>query len=126
MEEALTSLLSGVAGGRRYWGRVPQSVTARPYLLMNRVGGDRDYAMDGPSGYVSSRVQIDVYAETYAAAKTTTRAVATVLSGFSGTVVGVEIKAIFIDTERDLPADDAGKVTKLFRISTDIRIHHDE
>ena len=121
MEEDITALLASVAGGRRYWTRAPQTAT-RPFLVLNRVDGIRDYHFAGASGYVASRVQIDVYGDTYAATKTTARAVITILSGHSGG----DIQAIFVVSERDLPAADAGDVTNLFRTSIDIIVHHGE
>lgn len=121
MEEALTALLASVAGGNRFWVRAPQT-TALPYLVLNRVDGVRNYHMLGPSGYVSSRVQIDCYAKTYTATKTVARAVITLLSGYSGG----DFQGVFIEGERDLPAADAGDVTNLFRTSIDIIVHHGE
>lgn len=121
MEEALTALLASVAGGRRYWTRAPQTA-ARPFVVMNRVDGIRDYHMQGPSGYVASRVQLDAYGDTYTATKAVARSIVSTLSGHSGG----DIQAIFIEGERDLPAADAGDVTNLFRTSIDIIVHHGE
>ncbi|UUP19507.1 tail completion protein gp17 [Nitratireductor thuwali] len=131
MEEALVSLLVSVAGGRRYWGRKPQknpdgSEVERPYAVLKRITGLHDYHLQGASGYVQSRVQIDCYGETYTSSKHTARAVIAILSGFRGTVAGTFIQGIFIDSERDLPAADAGEVTHLFRTSIDVFIHHSE
>jgi len=125
MEEAIVALLSGVAGGRRFWTRAPQNITATDgaYIVLNRVDGGRDYSMAGASGYVASRVQVDVYAETYTAAKTAARAAVAALSAFRGTQSGVAIQGIFIDSERDLPAAD--EVSHLFRTSIDVIVHHD-
>ena len=126
MEEAMTSILSTVAGGRRYWVRAPQSSDTRPYVVLNRVSGNRDYHLKGASRYVQSRVQCDVYDTTYGGAKTTARAVRDAVSGFAGTIGGVQIQRIEVDSERDLPADDAGDITDLFRVSIDLMVHHDE
>lgn len=126
MQEALTTILSSVAGGRRYWVRVPQSLSIRPYIVLNRVSGNRDYHMAGASGYVQSRVQVDVYAETYSSAQTTVRAVRDAVSGLTTTIGGTQIQFITVESERDLPADDAGDITHLFRISLDLMVHHDE
>ncbi|KKX28228.1 DUF3168 domain-containing protein [Rhizobium sp. LC145] len=121
MEEALTALLATVAGGQRYWVRAPQKVL-RPYVLLNRVTGFRDYTNSGASGYVESRVQIDVYADTYTQTKKIARDIIRIMSGYrSGAIRG-----IFLDQERDLPASDAGEVTSLFRTSLDFIIHHTE
>jgi hypothetical protein len=121
VEEEITNALHGVAGGRRFWVRAPQS-TALPYVVMQRISGIRDYVTSGPSGYVQSRVQFDVYASTYGTARTTARALVAALSGHSGGT----IQGIFIDSERDLPASDTGEVSHLFRVSIDAAIHHGE
>lgn len=121
MEEAITALLASVAGGRRYWGRAPQTVS-RPFLVLSRIDGVPNYVMQWASGYVASRVQIDAYADTYTAAKAAARAAIAVLSGYRGG----DILGIFVDSQRDLPAADAGEVNHLFRVSIDIMIHHQE
>lgn len=123
MEEALTSLLASVAGGRRHWTRAPQG-TPFPFVVLNRVSGTPGYVMSGPSGYVASRVQVDVYGETFAATISTARAVQVALSGYRGTVGSTDIQGIFIDGVRDLPAEDAGTVTHLFRTTIDLLVHH--
>ncbi len=120
MEEALTALLAPIAGGRRFWVRGPASAP-RPFVVLNRIDGVPLYQYSGANGYVASRVQIDVYADTYTATKTVARAVNALLSGYSGGA----IQAIFVENEgRDLPAADAGDVTNLFRTSIDIVVHH--
>lgn len=122
MEAALTALLASVAGGRRYWGRKPQTDPARPYVVMSRISGQRSYTYAAPANYVQSRVQIDAYAETYTAARDTAEAIVVALSGYSGGI----IRGIFIDGQRDLSAADAGEVTTLFRVSIDAFVHHKE
>ncbi|MGH6862467.1 MAG: DUF3168 domain-containing protein [Phyllobacterium sp.] len=127
MEEFLTSRLLSSAGvtahvsNNIYWGRAPQGILA-PFVVLQRISGIRDYTMQRASGYVSSRVQVDVYASTYLESKTTARAVIAELSGHRGG----PIQGIFIDSERDLPATDAGEVNHLHRTSVDIFIHHSE
>jgi hypothetical protein len=122
METVLTSLLASVAGGRRYWVRKPQSDPGRPYVVMQRATRLPNYHMKGASGYVFSRVQIDVYGDTFASTKAAADALKAVLSGYSSGI----IQGAFLDGERDLPAADAGEVSTLFRISLDFTIHHGE
>ena len=128
MEEALTSLLASVAGGHRYWVRAPQTVNGAPVpyprVILNRVGGTPDYVMAGPSGYVASRVQVDVYAETFGALIATERAIVTLVSGYKGVTGTTRIQGIFIDAIRNLPAEDAGSVNHLFRTTIDLMVHH--
>lgn len=121
MEELLTTLLAPVAGGRHHWVRAPQK-TPLPYIVLSRIGGRRDYHLQGASGLVASRVQVDCYARSYLECKALARAVALILSGYRGGV----IQGTFLDSERDLPASDSGEVNHLFRVSLDFMIHHQE
>jgi hypothetical protein len=119
MEETLTGLLTSVAGGRRYWVRAPQGAPL-PHIVLNRVSGIRDYHLRGASGLVESRVQVDCYGETYASVRAVARAVVAAVSGHRGG----SIRGVFVDNERDLPAEDAGPVKRLFRVSIDLMIQH--
>jgi hypothetical protein len=121
MEALLTDLLASLAGGNRFWLGAPQGEKP-PYAVMQRITGIRDNHFQGPSGLVESRVQIDCYDKTYDGVAAMGRSIVSLLSGRR---VGI-IQAIFIDSERDLPAADAGEVSKLFRKSVDIIIHHKE
>lgn len=129
MEEAITALLATVAGGRRYWVTAPAqlpdgSPLPTPYVVMYRIDGLVDYTITGPSGYVASRVQVDVYGDSYTSAKETAREVVTAVSGHRDHGSGESIQGIFVDSMRDTPAADAGEVTQLFRVSVDIIVHH--
>lgn len=119
MEAKLTALLAPIAGGKRYWVRVPQG-TAAPYLLLNKVSDIPAYTMSAPIAHAEARVQIDIYATTFTALASLSTAVKNLLSGYRDE----EIQGIFIDSERNLPAADAGDVTNLFRTSIDINIHY--
>lgn len=121
MEELMTDLLASLAGGKRFWLRAPQG-TKPPYAVMQRITGFRDQHFQGPSGLVESRVQIDCYDKTYAGVVAMARSVNALLAGRR---VGI-VQGIVIDSERDLPAADAGEVQHLFRKSVDIIIHHKE
>lgn len=120
MEAAIYALLASVAGGRRYWLRKPQDVDARPYLILQRISGNQPYLYAGADPLQESRIQIDVYADTYTEARDTTNAVIAILSGYRGG----SIQGAFLDSRRDLPAADAGEVNTLFRTSIDFRIQH--
>jgi hypothetical protein len=121
MEQALTDLLAPVASGKRYWGRAPQNV-ARPYIVLTRVGGQPNYHMRGASGFVSSRVQIDCYAEKYSDVTAVATFAKALVSGYAGGI----IQGIFVESERSLPAADAGEVSSVFRTSIDITVLHGE
>ena len=119
MEQELTSLLAAAAP-RRFWGRAPQTAPARPYVVLSRVSGVRDYHSQGPSGYVASRVQIDVYGDTYASVNATANGIVATLSGYRGGT----IQGVFIDSERDLTGIEGGDPNELFRQSIDVIVHH--
>lgn len=121
MEEEITTLLAPVAGGRRYWVRAPQGA-ARPFIVLNRISGVQNYNYQGASGFVSSGLQIDIYADTFTAGIATARSVKALLSGYRGGT----IQGVFIEGERNLPAADAGEVSSLFRTSIDATIIHGE
>jgi hypothetical protein len=121
MKAALTALLASVAGGRRHWDRAPQG-TPLPYAVLRTVSGIRDYHMQGPSGYVQSRVQVDCYGATFSEAEATVGGVRASASGVrSGNLLGV-----FIESERDLSTEDAGAVNRPFCVAVDLIIHHIE
>lgn len=127
MEEALTALLLGdpgvrwLVGDRVHWGRAPQG--AKPdYLVLQVISGRRDYTMQGASGLADARVQFDSYAQEYLVAKRISEAVIALLSGYRGTVSGVQIQGGFVDNDRDMSTET--EVKKLYRRSADIIIWH--
>lgn len=121
MEEELTALMAGIAGGRVHWVRAPQGAP-RPYVVLSLVSSPQLYTMQGQGSLTQTRVQADVYAETYSTARTVSRAIISLLSGYRGG----RFQGVFIDSERDLPAADAGDVSQLFRVSLDLIIHYGE
>lgn len=130
MENALIQLLLGnpavvaALGDRINWGRKPQDVRGYPYVTLQVVTADPSYTTSGNVKLRSHRVQFDVYGETYLSTLQAYRAIRDLLSGFKGVVGDVTFGGIFQDSERDLPAADAGDVTVLFRKSTDFIIWH--
>lgn len=127
VEEAIRSLLSGVTGSLPHWGRGEgASATTGPYLVLNRISATRDYAIDGATGYAEGRFQIDAYGNSYRAAYTAASDVMAILNGYRGTVADTLILGIFINSERDLLAADAGEAQHLFRRSVDVTVHYHE
>lgn len=128
VEEALSSLLSGVASGRRYWGRAENLSAAQgAYLVLNRISAPRNYTLDGPESYIAARFQIDAYAAEYSQARAAADAATATLSGYRGMVLGVRILGIFVDSERDMQANDNQlEAQHLFRRSIDLTIHYHE
>ncbi|MET3662500.1 tail completion protein gp17 [Aquamicrobium ahrensii] len=120
MEQELTALLTSAAP-RRFWGRAPQTpAPARPYITLSRVSGVRRYHNQGADDLVASRVQIDVYGDTYVSAQNTGNAVIAVLSGYHGGT----LQGVFIDSQRDLSGIDGSDPNELFRMSIDVIVRH--
>ena len=119
MEQEVTNLILPIAP-RLFWGRAPQTAPARPYVVLSRISGVPGYHMQGSDGLVSSRIQIDVYADTYIAAHNTGNAIVGVLSGYRGGT----IQGVFIDNQRDLTGIEGGDPNELFRQSIDVIVNH--
>lgn len=128
MEEAFIHLLlsdasvQAVLAQRINWTVGPQSGSAYPRATLQRASSQSDYHSQGSSKYRQVRVQMDIYGETFVSAQLAARAVKRRLSGYRGGI----FQGIFLDSERDLPAADAGDVTRLFRVSSDYIIHYRE
>ncbi len=125
MEEFLTSLLAGVAGGRRYWVRAPAGVE-RPYLVLQRIGAVRPRTIDGRTHVIEGRVQLDVWAESYTSARTTLRAALAAVDRQKGSYGTTTILGVFVEGENDLPGEDAGGASRLWRASADLIVHYRE
>lgn len=122
MEQELTALLAA-ASPQRYWGRAPQTPTpSRPYIVLSRISGVRNYHTQGASGFVSSRVQIDIYGDTYVSVHDTAKAVVAAISGYRGGT----IQGVFIDSQRDMTWLEQGDPNELHRLSLDAIVHHSE
>ena len=130
MEEALTDLLLGhaplqaIVGKRVHWLLQPRGVSGFPYLNLTVVSDPRAYHMAGQSGLRQTRVQVDMWAETYAAAKAASRVITdeAFLSGYAGKKGGINFQKIGIGGERDLTDQTTGEERQLFRISVDLEI----
>ncbi len=108
IEEAITALFlgnSGVAaqlGTRVHWQVLPAGVTGMPYCRLQVIGGAPRYHSTGESGITETLLQADIYAETATAKTEAARAVEVALSAYRDVIAGVDIRAIYIDTMRDL------------------------
>lgn len=126
MEEKLVALLlanagvTALVGSRVYWSRRPQGVSL-PAIILHRVSGTRNYTMQGSSGFVQSRVQVDCWAQSYAAAKQAARAVIAAVSGLRN----ADFQGVFVEGEQDTFEIGAG-AAELNRTSLDLIISHPE
>lgn len=127
MEAALIAQMLATAGitnivsQRITWTRRDQAGSL-PAIVLHRVDGQPDYHLQGPSGLVQSRVQVDCWALSYGDAKRAARAVEAALSAARFTRGAIRFDAILIIDERDDSFDEAS--TALFRTSLDLQVHH--
>lgn len=117
MEEALRGILKHIAPV--HWGMAPQG-SLRPFIVLNVVSAARGRTSDGVLGPRETRVQADIYAETYGATKLLSRRLVAEMDGRRP----LEFWAIFVASEQDLPRAGAGGSQTEFRTSIDLIIHH--
>jgi hypothetical protein len=85
-ERAVYALLSSFAGGRVYAMRAPQNATA-PFIVFQRISGDRWRSINAPSGVAQALMQVDAYAETFYGAKDLASQIEAALDGYRGDVL---------------------------------------
>lgn len=127
MLEALVSLvnddstLSGLIGTRFYPLVVPvdQALPAAAYQVITT---QREYVMEGQSGFSGPRVQITVTANSYDEARTVAEAFRSLLSGYRGTEESVVFHGIFLENEYDGYSFE----TEIKTVRQDYRIHFRE
>lgn len=118
-EQLRATLIAALPGVPVDWAWNGQGQAA-PRLVLTMVSDLANYTHDGPSGYVQNRVQIDVYAATYAEAQGLVAAINDALSGLrAGMILGA-----FRAGRRDYPPETGADT--LARVSVDYMIHHNE
>ena len=130
IEAALVALLAADApytalvDKRTYPLRLPDrpapGVAQFPAVVYQRISGDREYSQDGDSRLPHPRYQFSVWGPDYTATRAAANALRTAISGYRGTVGGVFIQAIFIESEQELFEIE----TKLNRVLIDAIIWH--
>lgn len=89
-----------------------------PSVVYNRIAEAADYHMAGRSGLLSTRMQVDAWANRADVAEQLAGAVYDRLSGFSGVEGDVTIQAVFMVAGRD----DFDPAANLYRTSRDYEI----
>lgn len=80
--------VAGLVGTRVYPRYLPQG-GALPAIALHLISGVPDQASSGPTGPIERRVQVDCWAERYAAAASLAKAVRDRLDGLNGTFSGI-------------------------------------
>lgn len=123
MEEDLRTLLSGLP--RVVWNTRPQG-SALPAVVLTTISEVTSYAYSGPVDLISTRVQADIYAGTYAEAVSTDRQLVAAVNGYRGTVGSTDFAGIFLESRFDETDTPAAGATPIHRISRDLMVKHKE
>lgn len=93
--------LVGLLGTRMHPGRLPQTPTY-PALVYKRVSGVRVRHLRGPAGLAHARLQLDVYAATYAQGKAVADRIRVVLDDLAADYGSVVVQGAFLLMEQDV------------------------
>jgi hypothetical protein len=127
IEKAIYSILTGdsdvsaLVGTRVYPVNIPQNPTY-PLVSFSRVSGNRVASMSGASSISMPRFEIGCFADTYSAVKTLAGKVRSVLFGYSGTIAGVIVYSVLLESDTDNYQEGIDK----YMISNDYFFHHKE
>lgn len=118
MEEELVALLAGL-GHRAAWGEIPQGARF-PFVVLARISGFDDMTLDGRSGFLKGRVQVDCLGKSFEQAIAVSRSITAGLSGYrGGSIWSAGLQGI-----RDGSNDRNGSV--IHRISLDFAVTYRE
>lgn len=98
------TISAAVIGERIFYSTLPSGTQTSPAIVFNVISEDTDYHMQGPSGLVTARYQIDAWAASRDAAHSLALAIKDRMSGFRG-VMGegegaVDVLAVFSESAR--------------------------
>ncbi|MFC5524017.1 DUF3168 domain-containing protein [Polaromonas jejuensis] len=112
IQQQLVTLLSGFTDvGTRVYPPAPEQ-PARPYITFQRISANSENVLSGSSGLTNTRMQIDVYADTYVQAQTIAGQVDALMAGWVVPNVSQPAQDLYEDP------------VKLHRVSLDYSIWH--
>jgi len=124
------STISSLVSTRVYPEAAPQAATL-PYVVYSRVSTIRYPHITGPSGVVAARMQFDVIAATYAAAKPIADAIRLRFDGYRGTM-GTSpnttvVRNVTLENEMDgLAVPVSGNAPDKYRVILDFMFTYNE
>jgi hypothetical protein len=114
MLENFAALVSGATdAGDRIYPQVAPDGVARPFIVYQRINTNTENVLSGSSGLLNTRLQVDVFAATYAQAQQIALAIANLMASWSTPNVSIVSQDFFEDE------------VKLHRVMTDYSIWHD-
>ena len=119
-EDIRAAIRAALPGVPCDWGWNLQGVKSLRVTLSHVSGSDL-LAHDGPAGLIERRVQVDVWAPTYAAARNAADTIRHAMHGLrAGQIAGVRL----VGTREGPPDPQAGDV--LARFTLDLMVHYQE
>lgn len=131
IESALVSLLkadstvASLVSTRIYPVVVPQGATL-PAIAQSKVSGPRVHAHDGVQQLATPTIQWECKGSTYASAKAVATAVRGAVDGYTGTIGGVTIQAIYVRNEIDGFSLGEAEASSINTVYVDAIVHHKE
>lgn len=116
--------IAAIFEDRINWVVRPQEDSVLPAMTISRVGKTNVVHTKGATDTSETRVQMDIWGESYTQAVAGVRALVALLNAYRGIYEGVNFQGIFLENERDF--SDKGNEAKetLFRISLDALVWH--
>jgi hypothetical protein len=113
MQELFVALVQNITDAQdRVYPQIAPDNVERPYIVYQRVTQNVENVLSGRTGLINTRLQVDVYASTYAQAQQIATAVAGLMDGWA--LPNVQILA------QDIYESDV----KLHRVMADYSIWH--
>lgn len=106
LEQGLLSYLNSVPGitsqaaGRVYPAPAPEDPTY-PLIVYQRISTTRVRSLQGPAQLAKARMQINAYAQGYAAAKTLADEIRNALDCYQGTLGSINVSGCFLEDDAD-------------------------
>lgn len=125
MEAGLQGLLAAdegvaaIAAGRIYPVNLPEQISG-PSATYRVISNIEEYTLDGPTGMMTARVQIDAWAEVYGDAKALAKAIHDALDSFTGAFPdGTAVANVWLD---NAATDGYDADARLYRMQADYRL----
>src|SRR3546814_8767641 len=112
------SAVSAIVGTRVYWIDRPQSASALPAIVLQKVSPGRTYTTKGATTLQGTRVKFDLFGLDY-------RDIAPLYEALLAemeqpeTVAGINFGMAFLDSQRDSPPEDVKGIGPAYSISAD-------
>lgn len=103
--------------------KLPTSpATPRTWVTYQTISEVRDMPLNGPTGLVVARIQIDSFAYSYDVARSLADAIRLCLEGFNGSAAGHRIQRIWLDNRIDgYEFETDGSENPIVRVMSDFR-----